>query len=118
MVEGGTLLRCYTSQRGIEGSNPSSSAPKAPRLQEQREDKEEGRERTQPLLHQRSQKILLYDHEFRIHDRALVSTATIRCGRVIGAAWTRSAEECLSVYSYAGWWKWTSENFPSTHSGE
>ena len=22
MVEGGTLLRCYTSQRGIEGSNP------------------------------------------------------------------------------------------------
>src|SRR5215210_977863 len=25
---GGTLLRCYTSQRGIEGSNPSSSAPK------------------------------------------------------------------------------------------
>ncbi len=26
MVEGGTLLRCYTSQRGIEGSNPSSSA--------------------------------------------------------------------------------------------
>ncbi len=27
MVEGGTLLRCYTSKRGIEGSNPSSSAP-------------------------------------------------------------------------------------------
>jgi hypothetical protein len=26
VVEGGTLLRCYTSQRGIEGSNPSSSA--------------------------------------------------------------------------------------------
>jgi hypothetical protein len=39
VVEGGTLLRCYTSQRGIEGSNPSSSAPKAPRLQEQRERK-------------------------------------------------------------------------------
>ena len=32
MVEGGTLLRCYTSQRGIEGSNPSSSAPKVPRF--------------------------------------------------------------------------------------
>ncbi len=29
MVEGGTLLRCYTSERGIEGSNPSSSAPKS-----------------------------------------------------------------------------------------
>ena len=26
MVESGTLLRCYTSKRGIEGSNPSSSA--------------------------------------------------------------------------------------------
>ncbi len=26
VVEGGTLLRCYTSIRGIEGSNPSSSA--------------------------------------------------------------------------------------------
>jgi hypothetical protein len=34
VVEGGTLLRCYTSQRGIEGSNPSSSAPEAPRSQE------------------------------------------------------------------------------------
>ncbi len=34
MVEGGTLLRCYTSQRGIEGSNPSSSAPKLPHLQD------------------------------------------------------------------------------------
>ena len=30
-----TLLRCYTSQRGIEGSNPSSSAPEAPLLQEE-----------------------------------------------------------------------------------
>jgi hypothetical protein len=53
VVEGGTLLRCYTSQRGIEGSNPSSSAPKVPRLQEQREGEEEDRERTRPLLHQR-----------------------------------------------------------------
>ena len=34
MVEGGTLLRCYTSQRGIEGSNPSSSASKALPLQD------------------------------------------------------------------------------------
>jgi hypothetical protein len=53
VVEGGTLLRCYTSQRGIEGSNPSSSAPKAPRLQEQREGEEADRERTRPSLHQR-----------------------------------------------------------------
>jgi hypothetical protein len=53
VVEGGTLLRCYTSQRGIEGSNPSSSAPEAPRLQEERNDKEMGRERYRPLLHQR-----------------------------------------------------------------
>jgi hypothetical protein len=50
VVEGGTLLRCYTSQRGIEGSNPSSSAPKVPRLQEQREGEEKDREQTQPLL--------------------------------------------------------------------
>ena len=35
MVEGGTLLRCYTSQRGIEGSNPSSSAPEVPCLREE-----------------------------------------------------------------------------------
>ncbi len=38
MVEGGTLLRCYTSERGIEGSNPSSSAPKIARLQYKRRD--------------------------------------------------------------------------------
>jgi hypothetical protein len=48
VVEGGTLLRCYTSQRGIEGSNPSSSAPKVPRLQEQREGEEKDWERTRP----------------------------------------------------------------------
>jgi hypothetical protein len=58
VVEGGTLLRCYTSQRGIEGSNPSSSAPEAPRLQEERNDKEMGRERSRPLLHQHSQDTL------------------------------------------------------------
>jgi hypothetical protein len=46
VVEGGTLLRCYTSQRGIEGSNPSSSAPKATRLQEQSEGEEVGRVRS------------------------------------------------------------------------
>ena len=46
MVEGGTLLRCYTSQRGIEGSNPSSSAPKVPRLQDQSEGEEVGRVRS------------------------------------------------------------------------
>src|SRR5215211_1994506 len=66
VVEGGTLLRCYTSQRGIEGSNPSSSAPKAPRLQEHREDEKEGWERTQPLLHQRSQITLFCGNERRI----------------------------------------------------
>jgi hypothetical protein len=30
VVESGTLLRCYTSLRGIEGSNPSSSARRVP----------------------------------------------------------------------------------------
>jgi serine phosphatase RsbU (regulator of sigma subunit) len=54
VVEGGTLLRCYTSQRGIEGSNPSSSAPKVPRLQGQRESEVEDRERSRPFLHQRA----------------------------------------------------------------
>ena len=79
MVEGGTLLRCYTSQRGIEGSNPSSSAPEASRLQEQREGKEEGRVRSRPLLHQRihqrSQNTLLCGHERRIRNRGFLSTA-------------------------------------------
>jgi transposase len=37
VVEGGTLLRCYTSQRGIEGSNPSSSASRVAHLQHKRE---------------------------------------------------------------------------------
>ena len=53
MVEGGTLLRCYTSQRGIEGSNPSSSAPETARLQDKRWGNEEGRDSSRPLLHQR-----------------------------------------------------------------
>jgi hypothetical protein len=56
VVEGGTLLRCYTSQRGIEGSNPSSSAQEAPCLQEYRGDKVKGRDLSRPSLHQRSQK--------------------------------------------------------------
>ena len=48
MVEGGTLLRCYTSQRGIEGSNPSSSALEALRLQVEHDGKEAGWERPRP----------------------------------------------------------------------
>ena len=75
MVEGGTLLRCYTSQRGIEGSNPSSSAPKVPRLQEQREGEEKDWERTRPLLHQRNKNTLLCGHERRIRNLGFVSTA-------------------------------------------
>ena len=59
MVEGGTLLRCYTSQRGIEGSNPSSSAPDVPRLQVRREDEAQGRACSRALLHQRSQNALI-----------------------------------------------------------
>jgi hypothetical protein len=44
VVEGGTLLRCYTSKRGIEGSNPSSSALQGVYLQDRRESKEKCRE--------------------------------------------------------------------------
>jgi hypothetical protein len=40
VVESGTLLRCYTSKRGIEGSNPSSSAPEIARLQGKHRDEE------------------------------------------------------------------------------
>ena len=80
MVEGGTLLRCYTSQRGIEGSNPSSSAPEAPRLQEQRGSKAKGRERSRPLLHQRthqcSQNSLLRGRKHRMRNRVFVFAAT------------------------------------------
>ncbi len=57
MVEGGTLLRCYTSKRGIEGSNPSSSAPEIAFLQDNRGSKEEVRgffwSRLHQLVHQR-----------------------------------------------------------------
>ena len=53
MVESGTLLRCYTSKRGIEGSNPSSSAPKSSFLQEERRSNVKGRGFSRPFLHQR-----------------------------------------------------------------
>ena len=49
MVESGTLLRCYTSKRGIEGSNPSSSAPTVTYLQGKRESKEKGRDFSRPF---------------------------------------------------------------------
>jgi hypothetical protein len=75
VVEGGTLLRCYTSQRGIEGSNPSSSAQEAPRLQEQREGEEENWERNRPLLHQRSQNTIFCGDERYIRNLVFVSTA-------------------------------------------
>ncbi len=52
MVESGTLLRCYTSKRGIEGSNPSSSAPEVSNLQDKPKDKEKGRKVPRPDLHQ------------------------------------------------------------------
>ena len=51
MVEGGTLLRCYTSQRGIEGSNPSSSALELVYLQDKLGSETKGREKSRPLLH-------------------------------------------------------------------
>ena len=49
MVESGTLLRCYTSKRGIEGSNPSSSAPESSLLQDKRGGEGKGREDTRPF---------------------------------------------------------------------
>ena len=52
MVEGGTLLRCYTSQRGIEGSNPSSSALELVYLQDKLGSETKGREKSRPLLRQ------------------------------------------------------------------
>jgi hypothetical protein len=67
VVEGGTLLRCYTSQRGIEGSNPSSSASSVTHLQHKREAQGKGRHSFRPLLHQqlhqRSQNALIRRHE-------------------------------------------------------
>ena len=52
MVEGGTLLRCYTSQRGIEGSNPSSSAPEAASLEGKRPGPLYLPDSSWPLVHQ------------------------------------------------------------------
>ena len=49
MVESGTLLRCYTSKRGIEGSNPSSSASKAIYLQCNRRSREKGPGNSRPF---------------------------------------------------------------------
>jgi hypothetical protein len=49
VVESGTLLRCYTSNRGIEGSNPSSSASKAFSLQEELESGVEAGRSTRPF---------------------------------------------------------------------
>jgi hypothetical protein len=114
VVEGGTLLRCYTSQRGIEGSNPSSSAPKAPRLQEQREGEEVGRVHPWLLLHQRvhqrRQNTLFRGHEHRIRIRVFVSTATISSACPLDATWPRSTKKGLSACYYAGCWIWISEN--------
>jgi hypothetical protein len=52
VVEGGTLLRCYTSQRGIEGSNPSSSALESVYLQDKFGSETKGRDFFRPFLHQ------------------------------------------------------------------
>jgi hypothetical protein len=52
VVEGGTLLRCYTSQRGIEGSNPSSSALELVYLQDKLGSETKGRDFSRPLLRQ------------------------------------------------------------------
>jgi hypothetical protein len=72
VVEGGTLLRCYTSQRGIEGSNPSSSASRAAHLQHKREAQDKGRNSFRPLLHQqvhqRSQNALIRGPESYIRN--------------------------------------------------
>jgi hypothetical protein len=79
VVESGTLLRCYTSKRGIEGSNPSSSAPKAAYLQDKRKGKEKDRGELRPGLHhsvhQRNLKGLLWN----------VITRGSRC-RTVGSA--------------------------------
>src|SRR5687767_8674690 len=67
VVEGGTLLRCYTSQRGIEGSNPSSSAPIGPRLQHKREAQDKGWKEFRPLLHQ------------QVHQRSATGDSSSTC---------------------------------------
>ena len=80
MVEGGTLLRCYTSQRGIEGSNPSSSASRAAHLQHKREAQDKGRNSFRPLIHQqihqRRQKAHIRGHKRHIRNREFIYTTT------------------------------------------
>jgi hypothetical protein len=122
VVEGGTLLRCYTSQRGIEGSNPSSSASRVAHLQHKRKALDKGRKEFRLLLHQqvhqRSQNALIRGPESHIRNREYVSTATRCCGRLRGASRPRSTKKGLYVSSDAGSWMRLSENSPSTHSGE
>src|SRR5215210_4140486 len=99
VVEGGTLLRCYTSQRGIEGSNPSSSAPKVACLQHKPWRQDKGWSFFRPLLHQRvhqrSQSIPIRGHECRSRNREDISTATRNCSHLCDAAQARSAQKCL-----------------------
>jgi hypothetical protein len=117
VVEGGTLLRCYTSQRGIEGSNPSSSASRVTHLQHKRESKDKGRNYFRPLLHQqvhqRRQKAHIRGHKRHIRNRESISTATRSCGRLRGASRPHSIENGLEVSSYTGFWMRLSENSPS-----
>src|SRR5918992_5931933 len=119
VVEGGTLLRCYTSQRGIEGSNPSSSASRVTHLQHKREAQGKGRNVSRPLLHQqvhqRRLKGHIRGHKRPIRNREFVSTATKNCGRLRGASRPRSTKSGLYVSSYTGFWMRLSENSPSTH---
>jgi hypothetical protein len=99
VVEGGTLLRCYTSQRGIEGSNPSSSASRVAHLQHKWKAPDKVRNSFRPLLHQqvhqRSQNALMRDPESHIRNREYVSTATRCCGRLHGASRPRSTKKSL-----------------------
>jgi hypothetical protein len=115
VVEGGTLLRCYTSQRGIEGSNPSSSASRVTHLQHKRESKDMGPNSFRPLLHQQvhqhRQKAHILGHKRHICNRECISTATRGCGRLRGASRPRSINIGVYVSSYAGSWI-----RPSVHS--
>src|ERR671921_2521338 len=96
VVEGGTLLRCYTSQRGIEGSNPSSSASRVAHLQHKREAKYKGRKEFRPLLHQqvhqRRQKAHIRGHKLHIRNREFISAATRSCGRLRSVSHPRSTK--------------------------
>ena len=102
MVEGGTLLRCYTSQRGIEGSNPSSSAPKVPRLQDERKG-EEGAGGEPGPYYTNGASVTGYLYPWPRH---LVIALSIQRGLV------QPKSVALSACSHAGCWIWTSENGP------